>query len=238
MTDLRGFRIFSVARVLGIAMLSFAALTTQASGISLSTLVGGGPVPSGGLVFSNFEIQINGDLSTDLSSYDIAFSGSGLRLTGPLSGADGETGSVFLAYTVTATGSNDVSGASMLASNVASGPGAQAAVDAVLTDNGSSMTLAVLSTFDTGGVPGDAVTAASGSFAPSTDLRVASTILIDSAIVGGGFGGSARITAVEQQFVVTPEAETAALLTLGLLGLATAGRNRRPKRGGPLGHLA
>ncbi len=217
----RFVRFFSLFLAIPIGL----AFATAASAVSLATLIAGGAVASGGLLFSDFEVQINGDLSTNLANYDVAFDGDGFRLTGPLSGADGEVGDLFLAYNVTAAGSENVVGATLLANNVASGAGAQASVDVVLTEAGSS--LAVLSTFDTGGLPGDAVVLAAETFGPSMGFRATTTVLIDSSLVGPDLGGSARISAIEQQYVLTPEADTAALLAIGLAGLAAAGRQRR-----------
>ena len=53
-------------------------------------------------------------------------------------------------------------------------------------------------------------------------------ILLDSAIIGGGFGGSARIGRIEQRFLVIPEPSSLALLVVGMAGLAFMGR-RRPR---------
>ena len=49
---------------------------------------------------------------------------------------------------------------------------------------------------------------------------------MDSALLGGGVGGSARISLIEQRFQVVPEPTTLCLLSLGLMGLVFVGRRR------------
>jgi len=84
---------------------------------------------------------------------------------------------------------------------------------------------------DTGGLPDDAVL--QDSLSLGTDilsLSVVKNILLDSSLVGPDLGGSARLSSIEQRFATVPEVETAALLGLGLLGLARAGSRQRALR--------
>lgn len=218
------------------AMLSLALVASApgARATPLSTVVGGGPVVVGDLVFSDFEAVVMGDLISNLSFYDVSFGADGFALIGPFSAADGEVGLMSLSYVVqTADPTKVIVGASLFASHVAEGVGAQSATDEVLRDLASAALLATLSTFDTGATSGDPVVSDSAVLAGVPGLRVVKSIFLDSALVGGALGGSARIGMIEQRFAVTlpqvsvPEASTGTLLALGLAGLALAG-SRRP----------
>lgn len=219
----------TLARTTSLA-LAILSLPVMAHGLCLGAVVGSGPFVVGDLMWSDFEVTITGDLSADLDRYEITFSDDGFSLAGPLSAADGELGDLLLSYTVTSL-SDAFSSAELFANNAASGAGAQAAVDEVITDASSGIALGTLSTFDTGGLPDDATLQDSLSLGSDIlSLSVVKNVLLDSSLVGPDLGGSARISIVEQRFATVPEVETAALLGLGLLGLARAGSRHRSLR--------
>jgi len=205
--------------------------TDRASAIPLSDLIGGPPQLAGDLLFSDFSVNITGDLVSNLCFYDVQFGVDGFLLDGPFSAADGEVGGMSLTFVVTPVNPLDsIASAALFANNEASGAGAQASVDEVLRDLGGNI-LGSLSTFDTGAVPGDAIFEDDIDFAAVAGLVVSKDILLDSAIIGGGFGGSARIGRVEQRFrVVIPEPDGLALMGIGMAGLVAMGS--RTRRGG------
>jgi hypothetical protein len=210
--------------------LAILSLPVMAHELCLGAVVGSGPFVVGDLKWSNFEVTITGDLSADLSRYEISFSDHGFSLAGPLSAADGELGDLLLSYTVTSL-THAFASATLFANNAASGTGAQAAVDEVITDAVNGIALGTLSTFDTGGLPDEAVLQDSLSLGANIlSLSVVQNSLLDSSLVGPDLGGSARISFIEQRFATVPEVETAALLGLGLLGLARAGSRQRALR--------
>jgi hypothetical protein len=219
------------SKFVGLAWLIFA-LPLSASAISLQQVIDdGGFTTSNGVTFADFSVSITGALGGSLtaSQLEITFEASagsaGFSLTGPISAADGEVGDVFLSFSVASSGPAIV-GAMLSSVNVASGGlGALASVDEVIR-TGSGVFLGVLSTSDTGG-PGVGTFDDQIAFAGQATLRVLKDILVDSSILGGGPGGSARISFVGQTFVLVPE-PTTLLLVLG--GLAAVGWSRRSVR--------
>lgn len=217
-----------LAQYLALTVLALA-LPLSAGAISLQQVIDdGGFTTSNGVSFSNFSVSITGALSGSLtaSQLDIAFEESatsaGFSLTGPISAADGELGDVFLSFTVTS--STGINGALLSSLGVASGgAGALASVDELIR-TGSGVFLGLLSNFDTGG-SGTGIFDDQISFAEQTTIRVMKDILVDSSIIGGGPGGSARISFVNQTFTLVPE-PTTLLLVLGGLG-AMGWRQRR-----------
>ena len=216
-----------VAKWVGGLVLSVA-VALPAGAISLQQVIDdGGFTTANGVTFSNFSVSITGALAGSLtaSQLELTFEGSGgsagFSLTGPISAADGELGDVFLSFSVSSE--QAIVGALLSALNVADGGlGALASVDELIRTGGGSV-LGLLSTSDSGG-PGDGIFDDELSFAGQTSLRVMKDILVDSSILGGGPGGSARISFVSQTFVLVPEPATL-LLVLG--GLAAVGWRRR-----------
>jgi len=204
------------------------ALPLSAGAIPLQQVIDdGGFTTANGVTFSNFSVSITGALAGSLSAsqLELTFEGSGasagFSLTGPISAADGELGDVFLSFSVTSE--QAIVGALLSALNVADGGlGALASVDELIR-SGTGSVLGVLSTSDSGG-PCDGTFDDELSFAGQTTLSVLKDILVDSSILGGGPGGSARISFVSQTFVLVPEPGTL-LLVLG--GLAAVGWRRR-----------
>jgi hypothetical protein len=209
------------------------AFSVPAGAISLQQVIDdGGFTTSNGVTFSNFSVSITGALAGSLTAADLELtfeegSGSaGFALTGPISAADGELGDVFLSFSVSSA--QLIDGALLSAINVADGgAGALASVDELIR-SGAGAFLGLLSTSDTGG-PGDGIFDDSISFAGQTSIRVMKDILVDSSLLGGGQGGSARISFVSQTFTFVPEPGTLLLVLGGLGGLAINGRSRRAR---------
>lgn len=206
------------------------ALPLSASAIPLQQVIDdGGFTTSNGVTFSNFSVSITGSLGGSLtaSQLDIAFEESGttagFSLTGPISAADGELGDVFLSFTVTAAAG--ISGASLSSLAVASGgSGALASIDELIR-TGSGTFLGLLSNSDTGGA-GVGIFDDQIGFANQATIRVMKDILVDSSLLGGGPGGSARISFVNQTFTLAPEPTTLLLVMSGLGAVAWQRRRR------------
>jgi hypothetical protein len=219
----------SALRGFGIALLALG-LPVAGAAISLQQVIDdGGYTTANGVTFSGFSVSITGALAGSLSAADLELvfdesSGSaGFSLTGPISAADGELGDVFLSFSVSS--SQLIVGALLSAINVADGgAGALASVDELIR-TGAGALLGLLSTSDTGG-PGAGIFDDSLGFAGQTSIRVMKDILVDSSLLGGGPGGSARISFVSQTFQLVPEPGTFVLVLGGLAGVALGRRNR------------
>jgi hypothetical protein len=207
------------------------AFSVPAGAITLQQVIDdGGFTTSNGVTFSSFSVSITGALAGSLTAADLELTfeegagSAGFALTGPISAADGELGDVFLSFSVSSA--QLINGALLSAINVADGgSGALASVDELIR-TGAGAFLGLLSTSDTGG-PGDGIFDDSLSFDGQTSIRVMKDILVDSSLLGGGPGGSARISFVSQTFTFVPEPGTLLLVLGGLSGLAITGRSRR-----------
>lgn len=204
------------------------AFAGPAAAVPLSTLVAGTDLDSlsGEIRFESFSATVSGALDPDLSVYDLAATASGFDLTSssPMSVADFEVGTLTIEYDATilvgglelraaildyTTGTVEFSGAlATVLEDLLDGPGGSPiAGDADLD---------VLTTGDAGTVR----STDTAVFVGRTNLHVVKSIVLS----GGASGNSAEITSVGQQFAVVPEPETAALLLVGLAGLAFLGR--------------
>jgi hypothetical protein len=213
------------------AILLAFALPAAAGAISVQQVIDdGGFTTSNGITFSNFSVSITGALAGSLTAADLELTfeesagSAGFSLTAPISAADGEVGDVFLSFSVTSAGPAII-GALLSSLNVADGGlGALASVDELIRGSGGAL-LGVLSTSDTGG-PGAGIFDDDLSFAAQTTIRVMKDILVDSSLLGGGSGGSARISFVSQTFVLVPEPATLLLVAGGVAALGWRRRSR------------
>ena len=208
-------------------------LASEVRALTLADLIAGDNLmTSNGLTFDSFDAVISGDLATAITPADleIVVLSDGFRIAGPISAADGEIGDILLSYSVTQTFFPNllpIIGASLLSNGVAEGIGAQAGIDELLLMTPHGVVIAVLSAFDTGAISGDAIFFDEASFDPIHALHVEKDILVDSVLLDGGVGGSARISLIDQRFQVVPEPTSISLMSLGLAGLAFGGRRRR-----------
>ena len=213
------------AVLLAVGLLILAAGDGRA--LTLKDLTDGQNIAAGnGLVFDAFEASFTGNQSACLADdLQIGILDDGFRIIGPMSAADGAYGSIFISYDVSISGSVErgglISHASLVSNVAANTPGAQAAIDEFF--NGGDP----ISNLKTGGTR-DGTYYDSVSFdVPASLLRVTKSILLDSRGIGGGGGGSARVSLIEQHFSVVPEPATLGMTCLGLAVLALGRRRLR-----------
>jgi hypothetical protein len=204
-------------------------LGADAGATTLDVLVGGATLTSdaGDLLFSNFDATPSGSLSADLSLYDIsALSGQeGVVITGPFSLSNGEVGVINIEFDVSfLTGGLFLNGAGLdFSGTIVDGLGLEfTSVSEDLLDGplpGGSH------------IPGDAdlaVLALVGGAFTGSDTAAFDSILSLHVFKGISITttgtGQVTIDSIEETFSVIPEPATAALMILGLLGLASLGR--------------
>jgi hypothetical protein len=200
----------------------FGMLGSAAGALSLADAVTGATLESGGLLFSDFQVAVTGDLSADLDDYAILGVGSGITLTGDTTLVFGESGTLTLSYEVSVLdASQSITDALLSFDGQVLGPGAYALVTEGVSDAGfGGLGSLLVFDFGAGGSQGsDAV-----GFANQTTLNVTKTIQLDAEAFGALF---ATAGSIHQQFTVVPEPRTLASLCLGLLGLGVAGRRRQ-----------
>lgn len=194
------------------------ALAPAAKGLTLADLNAGASFASSdGTLTFEFDpgsVVVGGALSADLTQYLVTPIAGGFQLSGPMAAANGGLGGLALSYSVTAAGSLVLAGKSLLATGVAFGP-AFGAVGETLS-NGEG-----LGAFVTGFGPSQLVD--STAFAEVASLDVVAGL----SVLALGLGSLVSIQTLQQSFTVVPEAQTALLLGLGLLGLARFGTRER-----------
>ena len=204
-------------------------LGANAGATPLDVLVGGATLTSdaGDLLFSNFAATPSGSLSADLSLYDIsALTGQeGVVITGPFSLSDGDVGVINIEFDVSfLTGGLFLNGAGLdFSGTIVDAVGELTTVSEDLLDGplpggipiSGDADLAVLAT---GG--GAFTVSDTAAFDPILSLHVFKDINITTT----GAGQTVTIDSIEETFSVVPEPGTAALMVLGLLGLASLGR--------------
>lgn len=197
--------------------------SAPAGALSLADAVGGMGFAStdGSLTFDEFDAVVTGNLSPDLSNYELVAVDQGFRLVGPVGVADGEIGDILLSYSVVTADSLVIAGASLYANVRAIGSGSQANVAEDLFGAGQDP-IASLFVFATGGGGFDPTDAA--AFEPVASLRM---VVKDIQVKSAGPAGIAAISIVEQTFAVVPEPATVLLVALGAGGLLVAGRRRQ-----------
>jgi hypothetical protein len=203
-------------------LLTFGGLGSAAGALSLADAVAGATLESGGLVFSDFQVALTGDLSSDLDDYAILGVGSGITLTGDITQVFGEGGTLTLGYQVSVLdASQAITGALLSFDGQVLGPGAYAFVTEGISDAGYAG-LGSLFVYDFGA--GGSQGSDSLEFSDQATLNVTKTIQLDAT----GFGALlATAGSIQQHFTVVPEPQTLATVGLGLLGLGVAGRKRR-----------
>jgi hypothetical protein len=207
----------------------------EAKATSLDVLVAGGTLTSDGgdILFSGFAATANGDLSSDLSQYDIsALSGQrGLVITGPLSVSDGDAGTLNLVFDVTVqTAGLFLDGAGLDFSGTIADVGgldfatvSEDLLDAPLPGGNPIAGDAALAVLAQSGNPVDFVGTDTAIFSPVSSLHVVKVIDLFTLTAGQ----AVSITSIEQTFSVIPEPGTSALMAFGLLALGCVGRPRR-----------
>ncbi|MEB2345001.1 MAG: hypothetical protein OZ948_09680 [Deltaproteobacteria bacterium] len=191
------------------------ALAVQpARALTLADLDAGGGFSVGGLSFSDFDVLVSGDVSSDLADYPVQMLADGFRLTGPLSVTLGGEATVLVSYVVEAAAG--IEGAALFSPLVAVGTGAAALVsESLLAEGGGPLaTLLALSVDGGSSDPSDAA-----GFAAVTRIEVVKVISLTGTLL-------AVAPHVDQRFTVVPEPLPLALLAGGLTGLAVAGRRR------------
>ncbi len=200
--------------VIAVAIALAAGWPRDGTALTLADLDAGGSFVANGLTFSDFDVSVAGDLSSDLSDYPVQVLSNGFRLSGPLSAVLGEAGTVLISYVVTAPAAW-INGASLLAPGIAIGDGSQAwASDTITGPGGLLASLFAYNIAGVGASPHDMA-----SFSPVEKLEVAKVVDVEA-------GMFAALPLVDERFSAVPEPLPVGLVTLGLAGLALAGRRR------------
>jgi hypothetical protein len=179
---------------------------------------------NGQLSFTRLEFYLGG---ADPTSFTLSVLDDGLRLTGPMTVADGAAAEFYFSYEVSVLGSlPGIDGVSLFAPSVLTGDGyptfVKTAKQIYAGPTPSSFHQDTLATLTTRNFDGEYSELASGSFAPQQLLTVFDGMRLSS----GGPGDSATLSEISNHFNVVPEPTSLSLLGLGVLGLAVVSRRR------------
>jgi len=206
----------AVAGALSVAVLLGPA---SARALGLDVLEGGGTLDSGNgqLSFSDFSVVRSGSIAADLSLFEVEALSDGLAIHGPIDATGGQAGDLFVQFKVTSL--QPLEQAALSIQGSASGDDALASVTESIGELGDAQLFAY--TTSGGQKLSDTLAISSGK-----TLSVAKDIVVD-----GGASGEAHITRIEQHFggAQAPEARTALLLGLALLGLGARRAQGRPR---------
>jgi hypothetical protein len=168
-----------------VAVAAVVSAAPNARALGLDLLAGGDSLVSGNgkLTFDDFEVIATGSVSSDLSLYDVSALTDGIAITGPIAAADGDSGDLFIQFTVSSTA--PIRAASLRFNGAATGAGSSASV----TETFDELEDAELFVFATGagGLDlSDALRFGEGF----SSLRVSKDILVASAFARGDDGDS------------------------------------------------
>jgi len=179
---------------------------------------------NGQLSFTRFEFYLDG---ADPADFTLTVLDDGIRLTGPMSVADGALAELYFSYEVSVTGNlPGIDGVSLFTPSEVTGEGwpsfVKAAKQVYAGPTPPSFHQDTLATLSTRNFDGEYSEFRQAGFAPQTLLSIFDGVRLSAA----GPGDTATLHEITNRFTVVPEPTTVMLLGLGLLGVALSGRRR------------